>query len=77
VGSSNGRENLNRFGGEPASIQHFEYEPCPDCGRSMTFIGQLDRASLLGDEGGTYILWCDPCTISAITYQVVRPSEVE
>jgi hypothetical protein len=42
-GSSNGRENLNRFGGEPASIQHFEYEPCPDCGRSMTFIGQLDR----------------------------------
>ena len=39
---SNGLENLNRVGGEPTWIQDPDYPPCPDCGRCMHFLAQLD-----------------------------------
>lgn len=73
---SNGRENLNRVGGEPTWIQHPGYPSCPDCKRRMHFLAQLDSLEfadgsdwLWGSGGVAYILWCDSCRISAALWQ--------
>ena len=68
-GLSNGRENLNRVGGAPCWIQAPQYEPCPGCGEQMPFLAQLDWSSLADDDGITYLLWCDTCSISAMVFQ--------
>jgi len=73
---SNGRENLNRLGGEPTWIQNPSYPQCPSCRRRMHFLAQLDSLDfadgsqwLWGSGGIAYILWCDPCRISAVLWQ--------
>jgi hypothetical protein len=73
---ANDRENLNRIGGEPTWIQDPDYRRCPDCQRRMHFLAQLDspdfaggREWLWGSGGIAYILWCDPCRISAVFWQ--------
>jgi hypothetical protein len=73
---SNSLENLNRAGGEPTWIQDPEYPQCPGCPRRMHFLAQLDSLDfadgsqwLWGSGGIAYILWCDPCRISATLWQ--------
>lgn len=73
---SNGRENLNRIGGEPTWIQHPDDLRCPNCQRRMHIIAQLDSIDfadgaqwLWGSGGIPYILWCDPCRTSATLWQ--------
>ena len=66
---SNNRENLHRAGGEPTWIQHASYPACPGCTRTMSAAGQIAIADLWDSEGICYLLWCDPCAISAVIYQ--------
>jgi hypothetical protein len=66
---SNDRENLHRAGGEPTWIQNAEYPACPGCTQTMSAAGQIAVADLWNAEGICYLLWCDPCAISAVVYQ--------
>lgn len=73
---SNGRENLNRLGGEPTWIQSPDFPHCPDCGRTMRFLLQLDSFDLAsgpewlwGSGGVLYTFWCDGCAVSATLWQ--------
>lgn len=66
---SNGRENLHRVGGEPTWIQNADYGDCPGCGRTMPAVAQIAVEDLWDAEGICYLLWCDPCAISAVVYQ--------
>jgi hypothetical protein len=68
-GLSNDRENLHRVGGEPTWIQNADYPSCPGCTRTMSAAGQIAVADLWNFEGICYLLWCDPCAISAVVYQ--------
>jgi hypothetical protein len=68
-GQANGRENLNRLGGEFTWIQNPEHPRCLVCGRVMKALLQLDWDHLSDGEGMTYVLWCDRCSVSALTYQ--------
>ncbi len=66
---SNDRENLHRVSGEPTWIQNAGYPACPGCTQTMTAVGQIAVADLWNAEGICYLLWCDPCSISAVIYQ--------
>jgi hypothetical protein len=74
---SNGRENLNRFGGPPGWIQYSDYPKCPRCGETMTHLAQLDSDLptenqalwLWGSGGCCYVSWCDGCKVSGVQYQ--------
>jgi hypothetical protein len=74
---SNGRENLNRVGGEPCWVQSSEYPACPICEGLMTFLMQLD-SDLPTEDGGEWLwgsggigygFWCDRCKVSAFHWQ--------
>lgn len=74
---SNGRENLNRVGGEPCWVQDAEYPNCPSCKKAMAFLFQLDSDLptadggewLWGSGGIAYGFWCDKCRVSAFLSQ--------
>jgi hypothetical protein len=74
---SNGRENLNRIGGEPCWVQSAEYPHCPLCQRIMPYLMQLDsnlpmneeREFLWGSGGIGYGFWCDQCKVSGFFWQ--------
>jgi hypothetical protein len=73
---SNGRENLNRVGGEPTWIQSAEFPTCPGCRRTMRFLLQFDSLHieggpswLWGSGGILYAFWCDRCSLSATLWQ--------
>lgn len=76
-GSSNGRENLNRIGGEPTWIQDAEFPHCPTCSKVMTFLLQLDSDLttadggewLWGSGGIAYACWCNDCKVSGLLWQ--------
>jgi hypothetical protein len=73
---SNGRENLNRLGGEPTWIQGPDFPACPDCGERMIFSMQLDSLEVERTSGGQwgtggilYAFWCPRDGISATLCQ--------
>jgi len=76
-GESNGRQNLSRVGGAPSWVQSAWYPDCPDCGRKMSFVMQLDSGLpqtdggewLWGSGGANYTFWCAPCRTSAHLWQ--------
>ena len=76
-GLSNGRQNLNRIGGEPCWIQNAEYPQCPSCQRLMPYLMQLDSELptvdggewLWGSGGIGYGFWCDRCKVSGFFWQ--------
>jgi hypothetical protein len=37
----------------------------------MSAAGQIAVADLWNAEGICYLLWCDPCAISAVVYQQI------
>lgn len=71
-GSSNGRQNLFRLGGEPTWIQGAQVPLCPKCGCKMQFLIQLDTGlpcidggeMYFGSGGICYGFWCDECKTS-------------
>ncbi|MGN6493184.1 MAG: hypothetical protein ACTHLE_14385 [Agriterribacter sp.] len=76
-GSSNGRENLFRLGGEPTWIQGAEVLTCPVCHRKMDFLMQLDTdlpdkengEVYFGSGGICYVFWCDQSKVSGYLMQ--------
>ncbi|KER74220.1 hypothetical protein HR51_03880 [Burkholderia cepacia] len=76
-GLSNSRQNLSRVGGAPSWVQSAQYPDCPDCGRKMSFVMQLDSNLpqtdgsewLWGSGGANYTFWCAPCRTSAHLWQ--------
>jgi hypothetical protein len=63
------RQNLARLGGYPSWLQSPGYPQCPDCGKTMPFLLQLDTGPP-GDGGETFAdgllhtFWCDACRVS-------------
>jgi len=51
-----------KLGGWPYWVQGEEYPPCPDCGKPMRFIFQIDSGKnipyIWGDMGMGHITWC-------------------
>lgn len=76
-GSSNGRENLFRLGGEPTWIQSPQVLTCPVCNEKMDFLMQLDTdlpdmengEVYFGSGGICYVFWCDQSQISGYLVQ--------
>src|SRR5262249_3532456 len=60
----------SKFGGQPSWIQNDETPTCPDCGKSMVFVAQLDSIGfdppdgveaqdfMFGDVGLIYVFFC-------------------
>lgn len=63
------QENLTRVGGYPSWIQSADFPSCPDCGKTMPFLFQLD-SGLPGDgdesfgDGILFTYWCNTCRVS-------------
>jgi hypothetical protein len=76
-GSSNGRENLFRLGGEPIWIQSAQVLTCPICNEKMDFLMQLDTdlpdiengEVYFGSGGICYVFWCDQSKVSGYLVQ--------
>lgn len=60
---------LSQIGGYPAWVQDVEYPACLNCGRTMTFVAQIDQAAFPLHEGAYYAFICVPCRTTATTYQ--------
>lgn len=68
--------NFYRVGGPPGFIAGPHYPNCKACGKTMSFLLQLDsslpqedgKALEWGQGGMAYVYWCDGCKISAIHY---------
>ena len=60
----------SQIGGAPHWLQSADYPSCPDCGRPMPFIAQLET-SQLGEalEGIHYAFHCADCRTAAVVYQ--------
>lgn len=63
--------NPSRLGGLPRWIQAADYPPCPECQRTMRFIGQLETSAIVRwhPEGITYAFVCIECGKAATVYQ--------
>ncbi len=60
----------SQLGGHPSWVQDAEYPICPQCKKSMTFIGQLECADFDEyAEGIYYSFICADCNIAATNYQ--------
>lgn len=60
---------LSQVGGLPGWVQDFNYPKCVECGRTMTFVAQIDQAQFRGFEGVYYAFVCQDCRVTATTYQ--------
>lgn len=69
--------NLHRVGGHPIWIDEAAYPICPGCGKTSSFLLQLDSELRKGDgqpfqwgKGGIgYVFFCDRCKISSALWQ--------
>jgi hypothetical protein len=76
-GSSNGRKNLFRLGGEPTWIQGAQVLTCPICNEKMNFLMQFDSELpdigngevYFGSGGICYVFWCDQSQVSGYLVQ--------
>jgi hypothetical protein len=60
----------SQVGGFPTWIQDAEYPLCPDCTRTMSFVGQISNEDFLEHaEGIYYVFVCLDCGVSATNYQ--------
>jgi len=79
---TNSRQNLHRLGGHPCWIQSADYQRCPLCHDTMSFLFQLDSDLLVGSSGSKptgeflwgsggicYAHWCDRCKVSGYSWQ--------
>lgn len=64
------QKGLSQIGGHPEWAQNPGYPQCPDCGRTMKFVGQLELVDILENtEGMLYAFHCRECGKAATTYQ--------
>ncbi len=62
----------NKIGGNPTNLHENDFPKCPDCGKPMTFYGQLDSLNddiIIADCGIVAVFICFDCltTESLIT----------
>lgn len=63
-------EGGSSIGGFAFWIQDCEIKHCPDCGRPMTYLAQIQWDTVLeGMEGNAYIEICKDCKVMAILHQ--------
>ena len=58
-----------QIGGIPAWIQDLGYPKCYKCGKTMSFLAQIDNGHFRGYEGMYYAFLCSGCLTTATTYQ--------
>jgi hypothetical protein len=54
----------HQLGGVPLRIKESDYPKCPDCGKPMTFYGQLDSINddlIIADCGTIAVFFCFDC----------------
>ena len=56
-------------GGFPFWIQDAQYYPCPDCGRTMKYLAQIQWGALDFMEGTLYIEICPDCQVISMHHQ--------
>ncbi|MCG7377850.1 DUF1963 domain-containing protein [Paenibacillus sp. ACRSA] len=62
--------SLSQIGGHPGWVQDAEYATCPSCSTRMKAVGQVNGEELAEyGEGMYYMLLCEPCQMTAVTYQ--------
>ena len=63
-------EDVNTIGGFANWVQDCEYTICPDCGKPMKLLGQIQWATLFdGMEGTLYIEFCPDCQLVSMQHQ--------
>ena len=63
-------EDVNTIGGFANWVQDCEYTMCPDCGKPMKLLGQIQWSTLFdGMEGTLYIEFCPDCKIVSMQHQ--------
>ncbi len=66
----NACEDVNTIGGFANWIQDWEYTACPDCGKPMKYLAQIQWDTLMdGTEGTLYIEFCSDCQIVSMQHQ--------
>jgi hypothetical protein len=60
--------SASQIGGHPTWVQDDAYPQCPDCGRTMMFVAQLDNGDFKS-EGIIYAFHCSQCRVTATGYQ--------
>ena len=62
--------DLNTIGGFANWVQDWEYAPCPQCGKPMRYLAQIQWDTVMdGMEGTLYIEFCPDCQIVSMQHQ--------
>ena len=62
--------DVNTIGGFANWVQDWSYTKCPDCGRSMKYLAQIQWDTVLeGAEGTLFIEFCSDCHIVSMQHQ--------
>lgn len=59
----------SQIGGLPGWVQQPDYPTCPSCQMTMVFLAQIDNGQFAAYEGTCFAFICQPCMITATTYQ--------
>jgi len=60
----------SQIGGLPSWVQDSDYLKCPDCGKTMDFVAQIDMEDVEEyGEGMYYLHYCNLCSIVGTNYQ--------
>ncbi|WP_434752793.1 DUF1963 domain-containing protein [Paenibacillus amylolyticus] len=62
--------SISQVGGHPGWVQDADYPACPACSATMKAIGQLDGELIQENGEGVYYMFaCEPCQMTAVSYQ--------
>ena len=62
--------SISQVGGHPGWVQDADYPVCPGCSATMKAIGQLDGEMIQENGEGVYYMFaCEPCQMTAVSYQ--------
>lgn len=62
--------SISQVGGHPGWVQDADYPVCPACSATMKAIGQLDGEMIQENGEGVYYMFaCEPCQMTAVSYQ--------
>lgn len=63
-------EDVNTIGGFANWVQDWQYTACPDCGRPMKYLAQIQWDTVIDcSEGTLYIEVCPECRIASMHHQ--------
>ena len=61
---------FSQIGGAPCWVQDVAYPRCPECGRTMAFVGQVAGEDVGPVAEGIYSAhWCATCHVTSTGYQ--------